>query len=411
MKTKSLANYLLPLGTAVFAVAMVVYPELAMQAAVKGLKLWWDIVFPALLPFFVASELMMGLGVVHFMGVLLEPFMRPLFNVPGVGSFVLAMGFASGYPIGAVLTGKLRTQGLVSKTEGERLMSFTNTSDPLFMAGAVAVGMLGRPDLAGIIIGAHYLAGLSTGLVLRFYKFRSRDRVEPIATGTNEGNMLVRAVRALNKARADDGRPLGHILGDAVRSSINTLLLVGGFIIVFSVIISLLNACGAVGFIGSLLTLALRPFGFTASAVQPLAAGLFEITLGCEMTANSALTLVQKVVVVGAIIAWSGLSVHAQVAAVVRGTDLDVRPYTISRVLHGAFAAVWSWVLMSRGVPAMTRLVSPFLLESGLATPLAWVQRLGMFGERLLVTVGLMAIAAAIVGLVRSVRIIALRVR
>lgn len=411
MKTKSALNYLLPIGTAAFALAMVVYPELSMQAAVKGLKLWWDIVFPALLPFFVASELMMGLGVVHFMGVLLEPLMRPLFNVPGVGSFVLAMGFASGYPIGAVLTGKLRSQGLVSKTEGERLMSFTNTSDPLFMAGAVAVGMLGRADLAGLIIGAHYLAGLSTGLVLRFYKWRSGDRVDPITTGGTEGNILVRAVRAMNRARKEDGRPFGDILGDAVRNSVDTLLLVGGFIIVFSVLIRLLSACGAIDFISGLVATVLRPLGFDAHAVQPLVAGLFEITNGCEMAAQSALPLAQKVILVSAIIAWSGLSVHAQVAAVVKGTDLAVAPYTASRVLHGAFAGFWSWVLMSRSAPTMARLVSPFLLQTELTSPLAWIARLGLFSQRLLVTLGIMALAAAAVGLIRSVRIIALRVK
>ena len=95
-----------------------------------------------LLPFFVFSHVLIGLGVVHFLGVLLEPIMRPLFNVPGTGSFVLAMGLASGFPLGAVLTNKLRQDRLCSKVEAERLLSFTNTADPLFMFGAVAVGML-----------------------------------------------------------------------------------------------------------------------------------------------------------------------------------------------------------------------------------------------------------------------------
>ena len=39
------------------------------------------------------------MGVVHFLGVLLEPLMRPLFNVPGVGAFALSMGLAAGYPM------------------------------------------------------------------------------------------------------------------------------------------------------------------------------------------------------------------------------------------------------------------------------------------------------------------------
>ena len=95
-RRRRLRNYLVTyLGAAVavwLTLAMVRYPDKAFEAAVNGLSVWFEIVFPALLPFFIGSEILMGLGVVHFMGVLLEPFMRPLFNVPGAGSFVLAMG-------------------------------------------------------------------------------------------------------------------------------------------------------------------------------------------------------------------------------------------------------------------------------------------------------------------------------
>ena len=77
-------------------------------SSIKGLDAWWSIVFPALLPFFIMSELLIGLGVVNFLGVLLEPVMRLLFNVPGAGAFVLAMGYTSGAPIGTLLTVNLR---------------------------------------------------------------------------------------------------------------------------------------------------------------------------------------------------------------------------------------------------------------------------------------------------------------
>src|SRR5690606_28405553 len=107
---------------AFLVLSLLLYPEQAFDSALKGLKIWWDVVFPALLPFFIASEIPMGFGVVHFMGVLLEPFMRPLFRVPGAGAFVMAMGLASGYPIGAKLTARLREQKLVSRSEGERLV-------------------------------------------------------------------------------------------------------------------------------------------------------------------------------------------------------------------------------------------------------------------------------------------------
>ena len=77
--------------------------------------MWWEIVFPSLLPFFIVSEMLIGFGVVRFIGVMLEPLMRPLFRVPGVGGFVWAMGMASGFPAGAKLTARLRQEEQISK--------------------------------------------------------------------------------------------------------------------------------------------------------------------------------------------------------------------------------------------------------------------------------------------------------
>ncbi|GAE91756.1 membrane protein [Gracilibacillus boraciitolerans JCM 21714] len=57
-----------------------------MSASQRGLEVWASVVFPSLLPFFIVAELLIAFGgVVHFIGVLCEPIMRPLFNVPGVG--------------------------------------------------------------------------------------------------------------------------------------------------------------------------------------------------------------------------------------------------------------------------------------------------------------------------------------
>ena len=194
--------FLAALGIAL-AVSMVLAPEAAFASALDGLKVWWDIVFPALLPFFIGSELLMGLGVVNFMGVMLEPLMRPLFNVPGAGSFVMAMGLASGYPIGAILTRRLRQEGMCNRIEAERLLSFCNTADPLFMIGAVAVGMFGNPQLGVIIAMAHYISSLMVGICMRFYGRNLPS--SPQTDDKEQGNMLIRALKELYRARQRTG--------------------------------------------------------------------------------------------------------------------------------------------------------------------------------------------------------------
>lgn len=334
---------LVPAALAVTVVAaMVVDPELAFRSAAGGLRVWWEIVFPALLPFFIGGQVLMGLGVVHLMGVFMEPAMRPLFNVPGAGSFVIAMGLASGYPIGAVLTAQMRREGLVTREEAERLMSCANTADPLFMAGAVAVGMFGNARLAGLIMAAHYLGALATGVLMRFYRGNA-PATPPL--GRREGGLPARALQALVEARERDGRPLGRLLGDAVRDSVDTLLLIGGFIILFSVILQMLRETGIVAALVTLIGWPLGRLGVDPATLPGLVSGIFEITIGTQAVAGADAGVLQRVVAAGAVIAWSGLSVLGQVAAVTQGTDIRLAPYVAARLFHALAAAVFTVLL------------------------------------------------------------------
>lgn len=79
LKKKILVQLFKAFAASTLAISMILFPQQTFQAAFRGLDAWWSIVFPALLPFFVMSELLIGLGVVNFIGVLLEPVMRSAF--------------------------------------------------------------------------------------------------------------------------------------------------------------------------------------------------------------------------------------------------------------------------------------------------------------------------------------------
>mgnify|MGYP000910287424 FL=1 len=101
------AFFILSLVFTLITFSLAVFPKEGLEAAKDGLQIFGGIVLPSLLPFFVLSEILLGLGVVHFLGVFLEPLMRPVFNVPGVGAFALSMGLAAGYPMDAVITASI----------------------------------------------------------------------------------------------------------------------------------------------------------------------------------------------------------------------------------------------------------------------------------------------------------------
>ena len=342
------------------AITLVMYPEQAFTSSLKGLKIWWDVVFPALLPFFITAEVMMGFGVVHFFGILLEPLMRPIFRVPGTGAFVMAVGFISGNPMGAKLTARLREQKLITREEGERLIAFTSTASPLFIFGAIAVGFFEDASLGFVLAIAHYTSSILVGIIMRFYQ---KDALQtPTHKGNDSSFLLLRAFKSMHRARLEDGRPLGQLLGEAVTSAVQTLLLIGGFIILFSVLIHLIDHIGIYSIFSYLFAHLFEWLSFSPSLSEPFIAGILEITLGSQMISSTTIQipLVFKLAVISFLIGWNGLSIHAQIASIISRTDLRYTPYLIAKILHGCLASLFIvliWKFFTFGNPKLQMVI------------------------------------------------------
>ncbi|WP_096202223.1 sporulation integral membrane protein YlbJ [Bacillus sp. FJAT-45350] len=328
-----------------FAASLMIFPKESFEASMRGMSMWWDVVFPSLLPFFIVSELLIGFGVVTFLGALLEPLMRPVFRVPGVGGFVWAMGLASGYPAGAKLTARLRQEKKLTRIEAERLVSFTNSSNPLFIFGAIAIGFFHNATLGIVLALAHYLGNICVGIMMRFHGIG--DLEEENNKQNNKNKVTIKgALKQLHQERIKDGRAIGQLLGDAVQSSVHTLLKVGGFIVLFSVLNNVLSLVGIAAILSTVLSIILAFFQLPSSLSLPLISGMFEITLGGQMASETeSATLLQQVIITSFILAFSGFSVQAQVASILGETDIRFKPFFIARIFHGFFAAGFALLL------------------------------------------------------------------
>ncbi|HET7628811.1 MAG TPA: sporulation integral membrane protein YlbJ [Bacillales bacterium] len=324
------------------AASLMIFPKAAYEASLRGLEMWWDVVFPSLLPFFIMSELLIGFGVVHLLGAVFEPFMRPLFRVPGAGGFVWAMGIASGYPAGAKLTARLRQEGQLTKLEAERLASFTNFSNPLFMFGAVAVGFFHNASLGLILAASHYLGNFCVGLVMRFYG-KGEERVYAFK-GYRKASIR-KAIDLIHHERQRDRRPLGKLLGDAVSSSVSTLLTIGGFVILFSVINRVFELLHITDGLAAIVSFILNQLHIPPELSHALVSGLFEITLGAQTASQTDTFLFYQIMVTSFILAFCGFSVQAQVASILADTDIRFKPFFLARGLHGIFASLFTLIL------------------------------------------------------------------
>ncbi|SFL58289.1 sporulation integral membrane protein YlbJ [Salibacterium qingdaonense] len=339
MKKNHVVRAAAAFSVCLFALCLILYPDEVLDSSKNGLLIWGRNVFPALFPFFVTAELLTAFGVVRFLGVVLDPVMRPLFCVPGAGGFVWAAGFITGFPSGAKFTADLRKQGKITRAEAERLVSFTNASNPLFLGGAVAAGFFHTPELGLLLAFSHYSSNIIVGLIMRFHASHDQGTVSSsvFSFGT--------AFQALLDEQHKDRRPFGKKLGDAVISSVHTLLMIGGFICIFSVLYRMFQVTAVIDYLSILPAVALSLFSIGSETAVPLLSGILEITSGSRLTSSlDTVSLLEKMVVVSFILGFSGLSVHAQVAGILAETDIRYLPFLAARCLHALLAAAIAYL-------------------------------------------------------------------
>ncbi|RQD73403.1 MAG: sporulation integral membrane protein YlbJ [Candidatus Syntrophonatronum acetioxidans] len=349
--------------------SMLIKPALVFQGAVEGLKIWWEIILPSLLPFWIISEILMKLGFVTFLGVLMEPIMRPLFNVPGEGGFVVAMGISSGAPVNSMITTELYRKKICTKNEAHRLMSFTAFSSPLFMLSAVAVGMFNQPELGIVIAGGHYLASFFLGLTLVFlYPGKARSSNNTCPSGESS---LVRAFKALLRHQRREKKGFGKLMGDSLSSAAFNLINIGSFMVIFTVIIKLFNEAELLNLLSSGLGFLFSPFNFSPNILTALARGFFETTLGSRAASQALAPSLEKITAVAIMLGWSGLSVQAQVASTLYGTDLSMKPFVAARILHALLASLFTWLLFYSGLGLSFLPLAPVLAPLKAEVPLS----------------------------------------
>ena len=153
-----------------FTLGLLIFSNTNLPAVKSGLELFVTSVIPSLFPFFVATELLQNTSIISYLGHLLDRFMKPIFNISGEGAFCFIMGLISGYPVGAKIACDFRKNGICSKEECERLLSFTNNSGPLFVLGTVGILMYKNSTIGLLLLFTHVLASITVGIIFRFWK-------------------------------------------------------------------------------------------------------------------------------------------------------------------------------------------------------------------------------------------------
>lgn len=310
------------------------YPVESISAAKEGIDIWINILVPSLLPFIIGASLIVELKVLDIVGIIINPITKFIFNVSGRSALVFAISTVSGYPVGAKLASEFRLKKQISKAEAQRLVSFCSTSGPLFIIGSVGVGMFEDVHLGYLMILCHYLGSITVGILFRNYGWEKvekntisfRDKLKEILE-TKNSNFFVK-------------------FGDSVYTGVNTLLTIGGFVIIFSVVFKVLSLFNIIGFISYIISIPLSLFGITEELCRAFLSGLFEMTIGCNKLSECVSgTEHIKATLASFLIAFSGLSILSQCCTFLSKTDINIKTYIFSKFLHGLSAAIFIFIL------------------------------------------------------------------
>lgn len=334
----SLRRNILPIIFCLFTIFLVVFSKQNLVATKSGLLLWANNVIPSLFPFFIATELLGYTNIIPKIGKILNPIMRPIFNVPGCGAYALLMGIISGYPIGAKIVTNFRENGMCSKEECERLLAFTNNSGPLFIIGTVGISLFYSSTVGILLFITHLLACLSVGILFRFWKFNKNS------IHTSFSNNLSK-----NSNNNVSFSNLGEVLASSISSATSTILMIGGFVVLFSVVLSILENSNFISISSSALSPIFNFFGisneqFTSGFIS----GIIELTNGVkQISAIPCKQISTNIILSALLLGFGGISILLQVFSITSKTDISIKPYIIGKIMHGIFAAIYTYIFIS----------------------------------------------------------------
>ena len=334
----------IPLLFLLFTCCLLLFSNSNLPAVKNGLSLFANSIVPSLLPFFIATQMLMHTNIVSQLGNLLNPIMKPLFNVRGEGAFAFIMGIISGYPVGAKIAVNLRKNNICSKEECERLLSFTNNSGPLFIIGTIGITMFCNTMIGILLFVSHLLSSICVGIVFRFWKSKNNKKIKSNKINNNKINTNLNYI---NNYKNIDLSNLGEVIAESITSSISTIFMIGGFIVVFSAIISILNASQITNIVIYTLSPIFKLLNIEPLFIKGLFTGLFEITNGINLISNIHIKNISlNLVFISFLLGFGGISVMLQVLSIVSKTDLSFRPYIVGKLLHGIISAVLTYILI-----------------------------------------------------------------
>lgn len=272
------------------------------NSAKYGMKLWALQLVPALFPFMILTSLFLWFQDKYSQNQhnsFLSSLLGKLWNLSPNGIYILTLGHICGYPSAAKMIADLFKEEKMTKKEASYLLTISNQSSPAFIQSYLITYALDCPDLTIPLFLLIYTSTFLTSLITRF--FYPADTVQSSS-----------AIRPAKRSES-----FFTVLDNSIIKSAATCIQIGGYIILFSVCIAVVQ-------------LIFKPF----YPLNQLFAASLELTCGLSILKEYPLqTSIRNLVILGCF-GFGGFCTMAQIKGMLIGTSLSLKPYVLGKCIY-----------------------------------------------------------------------------
>ncbi|MDU4883897.1 sporulation integral membrane protein YlbJ [uncultured Clostridium sp.] len=298
--------------------------ENCIDAALIGVNLVVKTIIPTIFPFSVICNLLISYDGVGLYSKILGPILCKPLKLSKSSSFPIVASFLSGYPLGCKYCCDLYSLGYINRSEFERLLNIASNASPMFIIGSIGATMLGDIRLGFILLIGNYLSSIIVGIL------------------TINDSKASLTWKELPKNNINVN--FGSALKSALDNGINTTLQVGAFVVLFSIIISIIKNNTYI----SIVFYNIEEFlNLPKYSIYGLFLGSVEFTNGCKLITTLPLTLPFKLAIISFICSFSGLSVIAQISSFVYKYDISIAKYSFIKFIQGVISFSITFIISS----------------------------------------------------------------
>lgn len=275
-------------------ITLISMPEICVSGARYGLILWFDSIIPTLFPFFVITRLIIELN-------LCPKRLLPYYPV--------LIGLLSGYPNGALTIGELVKRGQISVHKGQYLLVICNNASPVFLISFIGFICLnnvwGKYVIWLCVIAASFIT------YMLIYK--------------KDGAINIKNTK--EPAEIPAGSVSLHcIFEQIIMKSFEVLVMVGAYIILFSIIAHIIMTLN----IPEICTI--------------ITAGILEITTGMNLLSDASLSDMYKYIIAAGICGFGGMSAILQSKGVICASGLSITKYILHKIICTVISCILCYI-------------------------------------------------------------------